>query len=169
MRRRSSILYIPPTTFAPPLPLLTSPLPSSLWQADSRHWPLTLCLLSREKVTVYVCVCLGVHTYSIFLYMCVCVCVFVWVRVCRSVCARGNMCLNCQQREYTAKNKNSSVSIQCVCACPYFVPAVSLCSSLGRRAWDGEVYLVCAVNGDKQRRGRRGREEPKCHVEISSF
>lgn len=156
MKRRSSILYIPPTMFALPLPLLTSPLPSPLWQADSRQWPLTLCLLSREKVTVYVC--LGVYSY--FLYIC--------VRVCRSACAGGNMCLNCQQREYTAKNKNSSVSIQwvsvCVFVCPYFCACiyVSLCYSVWSWAWDSVVYLVCAVNGDKQHRGGWKREELKC-------
>lgn len=156
MRQRSSILYIPPTMFALPLPLLTSSLPSSLWQADSRQWPLTLCLLSREKVTVYVC--LGVYRY--FLYIC--------VSVCRSACARGNMCLNCQQREYTAKNKNSSVSIQWVCVCMFVFVCPYFCACIYVSVWswavDGEVYLVWAVNGDKRHRGGWGREELKCHM-----
>lgn len=159
MRRRSSILYIPPTTFALPLPLLTSPLPSSPWQADSRQWPLTLCLLSREKVTVYVCVSVCIHIF--FIYVCAC----VQGRLCT-----GNMCLNCQQREYTAKNKNSSVSIQwvCVCVCaPIFRACiyVSLCYSVWSWAWDGEVYLVCAMNDDKQQGGWGKEVLP--HVEKS--
>ena len=75
--------------------------------------------------------CVSGCVYIFFLYVC--------VRVCWSACARGNMCLNCQQREYTAKNKNSSVSIQrvlvCVCECvfvrPYFVLAfMSVCATV---------------------------------------
>lgn len=162
MRRRSSILYIPPTTFALPLPLLTSPLPSSLWQADSRHWPLTLCLLSREKVTVYMCVCLGVYTY--FLYIC--------VRVCRSICARVICVWTASRVNIQPKIKthlSASSGYVCVCVCALIFCAciyVSLCYSVRRWAWDGEVYLVCAVNGDKRHRGgaRKGGVEVP-HVE----
>lgn len=77
MRWRSSILYIPPTKFALLLPLLTSPLRSFLWQADSRQWPLTLCLLSRGKVAVYVCVP-GCEYVQCILYAWVCERLCVW-------------------------------------------------------------------------------------------
>lgn len=155
MRRRSSILYIPPTTFALPLPLLASPLPSPPWQADSRQWPLTLCLLSREKVTVYVCVSGCVYIFS--LYMCVCAC--MQGRLCA-----GNMCLNCQQREYTAKNKNSSVSIQwvcvCVCLCAHILclhlcQFVLQCLELSLRRW-GLPSLCCEWWQTAQRGVRKG-------------
>lgn len=144
MRKRSSSRCIPPYTFALPS---SSRLPSCLWQADSRHWPLTLCLLSREKVTVYV---------YVSVWVCWCVHIFC---VQESLCT-GCMCLNCQQREYTAKNKNSSVSIQrvcvCLCVCVSVFCAciyVSLCDSVWSGAGDREVYLVYAANGDKRHTG----------------
>lgn len=113
--------YLHPHPFFLSFLLLTSPLSSSLWQADSRQWPLTLCLLSKEKVTVYVCGCVYIFP------LCMCACVR------QRLCA-GNMCLGCQQRKYTAKNKNSSVSIQreCMCLCAHiFVLAfMSVCAAV---------------------------------------
>lgn len=153
MKRRSFILYIPATTFALPQPLLTSPLPDRL-TAGSDPW---LFAYSAERRSLYMRVSGCVYIFS--LYMCAC----VQERLCTV-----NMCLNCQQREYTAKNKNSSVSIQwvCVCVCVAIFCAcsyVSLCYSIWSWARDGEVYLV-AVNGDKRHRGGWGREELKCHM-----
>lgn len=113
--------YLHPHPFFLSFLLLTSPLSSSLWQADSRQWPLTLCLLSKEKVTVYVRGCVYIFP------LCMCACVQ------QRLCA-GNMCLGCQRRKYTAKNKNSSVSIQreCVCLCAHiFVLAfMSVCAAV---------------------------------------
>lgn len=106
--------------------------------------------------------CIWVCIDIFFIYMCVC----LQERLC-------NMCRNCQQREYTARNKNSSVSIQCVSVRPYFVLAfMSVCATVFGAKLEMVVYLVCVVKGDKRRRGgwrRKGGAGVPHAEEISPF
>lgn len=83
-------------------------LPLSLPLSDRRTAGSDPWLFAYSAERRSLCMCVSGCVYIFSLYVCAC----VLERLCT-----GNMCLNCQQREYTAKNKNSSVSIQWVCVC----------------------------------------------------
>lgn len=163
MRWRSSILYIPPTTFALPLPLLTSPLTLlSLTGWQQAVTPDSLPTQQREGHCI--CVCLGVYTY--ILYIC--------VRVCRSACARV-MCVCAASRENIQPKIKTHLSASSGCVCvfvfvrPYFVLAfmsvcATVCSELCLRRGS---LLWMVTNGTEEGWGREGLSA-SCR-EISGF
>lgn len=161
MRRRSSILYIPPTTFALPPPLLTSPLPSSPltgWQQAVTPDSLP----SQQREGHRICVSLGVYTYFFFMYVCVCAGALVRGVICVWTASRENI----QPKIKTHLSASSGYVCECVsvCLCAHIL-CLRLCqfalqcfSEPSLRQW-GLPSLCCEWWQTAQRgAGGRGRE-----------
>lgn len=137
------------------LPRLTFPLSDRL-TVGTDPW---LFAYSAQRRSLYTCVCARVCVYNSVLFS---------VHVCRNICARV-ICVwtasreNIQPKIKTHLSASSEFVRVSMWVCVYAQACVYLhahilclqwvCAQSLEPSWDGEVYLVCVVNGDKHTEG----------------